>query len=141
MKVFPSASVHAVRHHRERLMCKTIGIAVLAALLASCASEEERVEKEGMVADGRAIAETQCASCHAVGVSGQSAAQGAPPFRYVLSRYDGASLTENLVEGIRVAHAMPEFQFDPKGADALIAYLGTIQSTAPPGDPARRRTP
>ena len=55
--------------------------------------------------------------------------------------WKGASLTENLVEGIRVAHAMPAFQFDPKGADALIAYLRTIQSTAPADDADRRKSP
>lgn len=122
-------------------MWKMIAAAALAAVLAGCVSEEKRAENEATIADGRTIAETQCARCHAVGASGQSAAQGAPPFRYVLNRYSGASLTENLVEGIRVNHEMPDFQFDPKGADALIAYLRTIQTDAPEDNPDRRRTP
>ena len=45
-----------------------------------------------------------------------------------------ARLEEELIAGIRVAHPMPEFQFNPQGTDALIAYLRSIQE---PGEPSR----
>jgi mono/diheme cytochrome c family protein len=86
---------------------------------------------DALVADGRAIATTQCSGCHATGTYGESPAEGAPPFRHILERYSGEALSEDLIEGIRVAHVMPAFQFDPKGADALIAYLRTIQTSEP----------
>jgi hypothetical protein len=41
-------------------------------------------------------------------------------------------LQEELIQGIQVAHPMPEFQFNPQGVDALIAYLQSIQQTPPP---------
>ena len=85
-----------------------------------------------MVEDGRAIAETQCARCHAVGPEGVSPNAKAPVFRTILSRYDAKVLARELVDGMGVAHApMPQFQFDPKGTDALIAYLQSIQVGSP----------
>lgn len=109
--------------------------------VAGCMSDKEITERQALLNEGRAIAESQCSGCHAVGTYGQSAARGAPPFRHVLENYSGESLSTDLIEGIRVAHAMPAFQFDPKGADALIAYMRSIQSSAPIDDPERRRSP
>lgn len=113
----------------------------LIALVASCASDAENAAYDATVASGRAVAETRCASCHAIGNHGESTVRAAPPFRYILDRYSAASLETDLSEGIRVAHAMPTFNFDPKEADALIAYLRSIRSSAPPDDMERRKTP
>lgn len=55
----------------------------------------------------------------------------APVFRTVLSRYRAEVLREELISGIRVAHPMPDFQFNPQGVDALIAYMQSIQQPAP----------
>ncbi|MEZ5994353.1 MAG: cytochrome c [Hyphomonadaceae bacterium] len=77
--------------------------------------------------DGRAIAEAQCASCHAVGEYGDSPNPAAPAFRTVLSRYRADVLEEELINGIQVVHPMPEFQLNPQGVDELIAYLESIQ--------------
>lgn len=84
-----------------------------------------------LVSDGRDIAEGQCARCHAVGVIGDSPNPAAPLFRNVLSRYRGDVLESELIEGIRVSHPMPNFQFNPQGAHALLAYLRSIQQPAP----------
>jgi mono/diheme cytochrome c family protein len=85
-----------------------------------------------MVEDGRAIAEAQCARCHAVHPEGVSPNPRAPVFRTILARYDENVLARELVDGMGVAHApMPQFQFDPKGTDALIAYLQSIQVASP----------
>lgn len=112
-------------------------ILVLTLIVAGCAvdgnSSEGAVEpsRQALVADGREIAEAQCAACHAVGPYGASPNVAAPPLRIVLSRYSADVLEQELIEGIRVAHPMPEFQFNPQGTDALIAYLQSIQQTAP----------
>jgi cytochrome c len=91
------------------------------------ASSEPPIVRE-IVDDGRAIAESRCSSCHAVGLSGLSPNPAAPVFRTVLRRYHGQVLAQELIDGMSIAHApMPVFQFDPKGADALIAYLESIQ--------------
>jgi mono/diheme cytochrome c family protein len=86
-----------------------------------------------MQADGRAIAEAQCAGCHAVGEYGESPNPAAPAFRTVLSRYRADVLEEELINGIQVSHPMPQFQFNPQGVDELIAYLESIQ-VAPEGN-------
>ena len=98
-------------------------------LLVGCAATEPAVEPsdEARASDGRDIAEAECAGCHAVGSYGESPNAEAPPFRTVLSRYSADVLEEELIAGIQVAHPMPDFQFNPQGTDALIAYLQSIQ--------------
>ncbi|MDX2237693.1 MAG: cytochrome c [Hyphomonadaceae bacterium] len=100
-------------------------------LLSACMTPPQAPEDADAVADGRAVAEAQCASCHAIGPYGDSPAPEAPVFRTILSRYDANALEQNLIEGIQVSHPMPEFQFNPQGADALIAYLVSIQTDDP----------
>lgn len=119
-------------------------VAASALVLASCAAPvvstpvsapsdvAEPSETESLAADGRDIAEAQCAGCHAVGAYGDSPNPLAPTFRTVLSRYRADVLEEELINGIQVAHPMPEFQFNPQGADALIAYLESIQEAPAP---------
>lgn len=86
-------------------------------------------------ARGRAIAETKCARCHAIGAEGESPVALAPPFRVLPQRYPVDHLAEALAEGIVVGHPMmPEFTFDPPEIYALLTY---IESLAPSGS-ARR---
>jgi len=107
-------------------------VAFAAALaLGACATQHEEASQEALAADGREIAEAQCASCHAVGPYGESPAPEAPPLRTVLSRYNADVLEDELIQGIQVAHPMPEFQFSPQSVDALIAYLQSIQEAPP----------
>lgn len=81
-----------------------------------------------MTEDGRALAEANCASCHAVGRSGTSPNPKAPVFRTVLKRYNENMLRTELAEGMRVTHdPMPQFQFRPEAVDSLIAYLRSIE--------------
>jgi cytochrome c len=80
------------------------------------------------VKDGRRLVETHCAVCHAIGRRGASANSEAPPFRRLAARYPVEQLQEALVEGILVGHpAMPDFAFSPDEADAIIAYIRTVQ--------------
>lgn len=98
----------------------------------STAPPVDTLEYAALVEDGRDIAVTNCASCHAVGLQGESANRRAPLFRNLLGRYNSDMLEMELAEGIQVAHApMPRFQFKPEAAGALIAYLRSIQTTDP----------
>lgn len=105
-----------------------VSVIVCALLLAGCAAQEQVAADAALVEDGRAIAEAQCAGCHAVGEYGDSPNPAAPTFRTVLSRYRADVLEEELINGIQVAHPMPNFQFNPQGADALVAYLRSVQT-------------
>lgn len=92
----------------------------------------EAAEAAAYIEDGRAIAQGQCARCHAIAAAGESPYAGAPPLRFVLARYRADALTQDLNEGMRVGHPdMPEFHLPIQGVDALIAYLQSIQQAAP----------
>lgn len=82
----------------------------------------------GQIERGRAFAEANCASCHAIGRTGASRLAVAPPFRTLHRRYPVEQLAEALAEGITTGHdAMPEFQLTPAQVDDFLAYLRTVQ--------------
>jgi mono/diheme cytochrome c family protein len=92
---------------------------VTAATVASASEETER---------GKALLTRDCASCHAVGSSGESPRKNAPVFRTLGQRYPIESLEEALAEGIMTGHPdMPEFSFDAEDVGAIIDYLKSIQ--------------
>ena len=77
---------------------------------------------------GEELLTKTCASCHAVGRSGESPHKFAPVFRNLGQRYPIESLEEALGEGIMSGHPdMPEFKFDADDVGAIIAYLKSIQ--------------
>jgi cytochrome c len=85
-------------------------------------------EGAGDVAAGRAFVEEKCASCHAIGPSGASPLERAPPFRTLHERYPVESLAEGLAEGIVTGHPeMPQFVLEPEEIDAVIAYLKSLE--------------
>ena len=86
------------------------------------------VAADGLVEKGRALVETNCGQCHAVGVDDESPFAVAPPLRDITSAYDPEFLAEPLAEGIVTGHAiMPEFIFEPDEIDAIIAYLSELR--------------
>lgn len=79
---------------------------------------------------GRLLAETYCSDCHASGAEGESPFPAAPPFRSLPDRYDVRLLEEALVEGLVTGHpAMPEFEFEPHQARAIIDYLESLAAS------------
>jgi cytochrome c len=84
------------------------------------------VEGEGP-ALGRELVTTYCADCHAIEKTGESTHPEAPPFRDLHLRYELEWLSEALVEGLVSGHAdMPEFEFDPEQAEAIVIYLESL---------------
>ena len=81
---------------------------------------------------GRAFAQRHCATCHAIGPTGSSPYEPAPPFRTLHERYDVEALAEALAEGIIVGHGgarqMPQFVLSPTEIDDLLAYLKSLES-------------
>lgn len=85
------------------------------------------VEDEA-VAAGHALVHTYCTDCHATESTGESPFPAAPRFRDLYLRYDVQLLAEALVEGIVTAHPeMPQFEFDPDQAQAIILYLKSLE--------------
>ena len=77
---------------------------------------------------GRAVVKEFCARCHAIGRTGKSPHESAPPFRILGRSFDLDQLPQRLERGISSGHPdMPEFKFSEDDALAVRAYLRTIQ--------------
>ena len=78
---------------------------------------------------GETLLTRDCARCHAVGRTGDSARPDAPPLRTLGTRYPIDALEEALGEGLVSGHPdMPEFSFNAPDVGAIIAYLKSIQA-------------
>jgi mono/diheme cytochrome c family protein len=83
------------------------------------------------VTRGKALVETRCSACHAVGPTGESPVAPAPPFRTLAQRYPVANLQEAFAEGISTGHPkMPQIVLEARQVQDLIAYLESIQTPA-----------
>jgi cytochrome c len=77
---------------------------------------------------GRALVTRMCAQCHAVGKTGASPHLGAPAFRVLDRRFDLDEFTTRLRSGLMSTHPdMPMFRFEREDAEAVVAYLRSIQ--------------
>ncbi len=77
---------------------------------------------------GKRLALTYCAKCHAIDKVSPSPLKIAPPFRTLHERYPVGMLEESLAEGIVTGHpAMPEFRFDGDQIGDFIAFLKTLE--------------
>lgn len=84
---------------------------------------------DSLVAQGKALVETNCARCHAIGMTDTGSHPDAPAFRTLSQRYPVDQLAEALAEGISTGHPdMPEFVASPQQIDAILAYIGSLQS-------------
>ena len=71
---------------------------------------------------------TMCAACHAVGATDSSPHSDAPPFRKLEKRLDLDLFVDRLRENLTSGHPdMPTFRFTREDAQALVAYLRSIQ--------------
>ena len=104
------------------------GLALASGLLPLLGGGVALAEDYDPVADGQALVGLYCADCHAIGATGDSPLPQAQRFRELHLRYDVEFLSEALVEGIVTAHPeMPQFEFDPEQAAAIVAYLKSLE--------------
>lgn len=109
---------------------RVVALAALVAAFgqAAMASDGAYPTDPASLEKGQALAQSLCASCHAVGTEGDSAIADAPAFRALAEKYPLESLEESLAEGIVTAHEnMPEIAFEPDEIDAFLGYLTSIQ--------------
>jgi mono/diheme cytochrome c family protein len=77
---------------------------------------------------GRDLARGLCGGCHAAGTTGDSRHVGAPKFRELDRQLDLDKFGRRLREGLLGTHRdMPMFRFTGDDADAMVAYLRTLQ--------------
>lgn len=112
-----------LRHSRGVLAVLAIVTSTVAA-----AAPLDAADDDADIALGKALVTMYCSDCHATGKLGESRLALAPHFRDLHLRYDVEWLSEALVEGIVTAHPdMPEFEFDPEQAAAIVSYLKTLE--------------
>lgn len=103
-----------------------VRISLSAALVSAAITFPAAAQDNGT--HGEELLQKNCASCHAVGRSGDSPHKFAPTFRTLGQRYPVESLEEALGEGIMSGHPdMPEMRFDADDVGDIIAYLKSIQ--------------
>jgi len=106
-----------------------VRLAILLLLVGASAGLAEESGSSLLEQRGRALAESMCSQCHAVGQSGGSPHVGAPAFRALDRRVDLDSFMERLREGLTVGHPdMPTFRFTREDARAFLLYLRSIQA-------------
>jgi cytochrome c len=101
-------------------------IAVVALLLMAA---PVAARAETPIQRGQVIARGMCSPCHAIGTSGESRHPAAPRFRVLDNHTDLSKLSRRIREGILTGHEdMPLFRFNNDDADAMVAYIRSIQS-------------
>ncbi len=106
---------------RGRHILAAFAVVALLAGLADARAQEP-------AARGRAVLKEYCASCHAIDRLDLSPHRAAPPFRVIGESFDLDRFARQLRRGLASSHPdMPEFHFSADDADAVVAYLRTIQ--------------
>jgi mono/diheme cytochrome c family protein len=119
--------VRSVNARSDWIMIIRLVMAVM--LLAPGICGAEQGEPSPLEQRGRALAETMCSQCHAIGARGQSPHVGAPAFRALDRRVDLDSFIDRLREGLMSGHPdMPTFRFTREDARAFVLYLRSIQT-------------
>lgn len=99
---------------------------VTAALLTSQVSATCRAETAQE--RGKVVAAGLCSRCHAIEKTGDSPHPAAPRFRSLEARTDLSKLAQRIRGGLLTGHEdMPMFRFDRDDADAMVAYIRSIQ--------------
>ena len=112
---------------RLRMTAKSgFAAALVAGLLV--ATSFEATARPKLQQRGHVLAQRMCSGCHAIGTSGESPHIGAPRFRGLGDRLDLAAFARVLRRGLESSHQdMPRFRFTRDDADAMVAYLRSIQ--------------
>jgi mono/diheme cytochrome c family protein len=78
-------------------------------------------------AKGRALAQRNCAMCHAIGPHGASPNPTAPPFRDLHKRFAMDDLEAGMLSDLLAGHpSMPEFRLSPAEVHDLLDYLKSL---------------
>jgi tetratricopeptide (TPR) repeat protein len=84
-------------------------------------------ESDKLVAQGRALAEKNCAWCHAIGKTGDSPNPRAPRWRDLYKRHPILALRDPLTRGIARPHdEMPKFELSDDEIDTIVAYINSL---------------
>ena len=84
-------------------------------------------ETDDLVARGKALAQKNCAWCHAIGKTGDSPNPRAPAWRHLHKRHPILALRDPLTRGIARPHdEMPNFKLTDEEVDTIVAYINSL---------------
>lgn len=84
-------------------------------------------ETDELVAKGKALAQKNCAWCHAIGRKGDSPNPRAPAWRNLHKRHPILALRDPLSRGIARPHdEMPDFELSDGEVETIIAYINSL---------------
>jgi mono/diheme cytochrome c family protein len=116
-------------------MSRLVLMSVLAVASAGCAAAGPHGELDrppAAVERGRAMAQRQCAPCHAVAL-GESALPNAPAFREIAPRYNAVAFERRVREMAAGRHdQMPAVELAPNDASDLAAYIKSLNAALAP---------
>lgn len=97
-------------------------------LLAACVTDREANSLSHSAAEGRAFAQANCASCHAVD-DGVSPHPNAPSLRRAANRLPEWAIEGSFERGIQIGHTMemPAFVFEDDDIANLLAYFEMLR--------------
>ena len=104
-----------------------LGIGMLACF---CAQASEKAKTDALL-HGQGLAETNCASCHSIGLSGESPNKDAPPFR-TFSSYRNVTLIgwELMNEEWGEHRQMPQFKVTVEQVRDILEWIRWVQPLA-----------
>ena len=120
--------------HRIALIARPIALAAPITLAVASLALSGPGLAQSASQRGAALVKQHCAACHAIGASGASPNDKAPPLREIARKYKVEDLEEAFAEGVMVSHQateMPPFTFDPPQIAALTAYLRSLKTVKP----------
>lgn len=96
----------------------------LAVLLVALPAASQAADSAKLRSQGEALLQHHCGRCHAIGATGESPLQQAPPMRTIYGRFAPKELQAELREGMVSRHReMPQIDFSDEDTDAILAYL------------------
>ncbi len=110
-------------------MLKRVVIVAAALVLAGCVTDREANGLSESAAKGRAFAQDNCASCHAL-EDGVSPNPDAPSLEVASHRLPAWVVAGSFERGIQVGHTtqMPVFVFEDGDITNLLAYLDALRT-------------
>ena len=109
-------------------MRNALAIVMAFALCGSPLVSTEAAALTALQQRGQVLAKGLCGGCHAVDKTGDSPHVAAPRFREIDRQLDLDKFARRLREGLLGSHRdMPMFRFTRDDADAMVAYLRTLQ--------------
>jgi mono/diheme cytochrome c family protein len=110
-------------------LIKQLFILSIPMLATACVTDRDASALSGRAADGRAFAEANCASCHALD-DGVSPNPSAPSLRRAAHSLPTPMLAGSLEAGIQIGHTaqMPVFVFEEENIANLLAYFEILRS-------------